>query len=202
MKPDHIVLATHNQGKLVELQSMMCAAGLGHITLKNAADYNLSAPEETADSFEGNALIKARFVAEQTGYAALADDSGLCVDGINGDPGVYSADWAGPAKDFDQAFHMIKERLEKNNVAAENASAHFVCVLAYIDETGNTHIFKGTSDGALHFPPRGQNGFGYDPIFVPHGELRSFGEMTMEEKETYSARGRAFAAFAAYLKTL
>lgn len=202
MQPDHIILATHNQGKLVELQSMMQAAGLGHITLKNAADYNLSAPEETADSFEGNALIKARFVAEQTGRAALADDSGLCVDALNGDPGVYSADWAGPAKDFDQAFHMIKERLEKNNVETEGATAHFVCVLAYIDEAGNTHIFKGTSDGALHFPPRGANGFGYDPIFVPHGELRSFGEMSMEEKETYSARGRAFAAFAAYLQTL
>lgn len=204
MKLDNIVLATHNQGKLIELQSMMHAAGLSSIKLKNAADYNLCSPTESESTFTGNALLKARFVARQTGQATLADDSGLCIDALGGDPGVHSADWAGQTKDFGLAFDMISKRLEQLHLPLSRTHpiypARFVCVLAFISNNGQEDVFEGVCNGHIMLPPRGTNGFGYDPIFYPDGKDKTFGEMSMEEKEKFSARGHAFGQFAAYLK--
>ncbi len=188
MKIEKLVLATHNKGKVAEMSDMLSPFG---VEVVSAADFGLEAPEETEDNFIGNALIKARYVCAQTGLPALADDSGLCVNALNGDPGVYSADWAGPEKDFDRAMQMVQDKMG----GADDRSAYFISVFAFVLPDGTEQIFEGRCTGNLVWPARGEGGFGYDPIFVPDGDSRTFGEMNMEEKKSYSHRAKAFAEF-------
>lgn len=187
-----LVLATHNKGKVAEMSDMLFDFG---IEVVSAADFGLSAPDETEDSFEGNALIKSRYVAKETGLPALADDSGLCVAAIDGAPGVYSADWAGPEKNFAKAMQAVHDKMGD----ASDTSAYFVSVFAFVKPDGSEQIFEGRCEGNIVWPARGEGGFGYDPIFVPQGDSRTFGEMTLAEKKQFSHRGKAFSKFKAAL---
>jgi XTP/dITP diphosphohydrolase len=159
----------------------------------SAADLNLPEPEETETTFVGNALIKARAAVMASNLPALADDSGLCVNALGGDPGVYSARWAGPEKSFSRAMEEIQKRL----LASHNPdrSAHFICALALAWPDGATLTFEGRVDGHLTWPPRGSLGFGYDPMFIPAGYDQTFGEMDPGKKHSMSHRARAFAKF-------
>ncbi|HNQ91990.1 MAG TPA: RdgB/HAM1 family non-canonical purine NTP pyrophosphatase [Alphaproteobacteria bacterium] len=183
-----LVLATHNQGKVAEMSDLLRSF---EVEVVSAKDFGLSAPDETEDSFAGNALIKARYVSAKTGLPALADDSGLCVKALHGAPGVYSADWAGPEKDFGKAMDLVYEKMD----GAEDHSACFISVFALVTPDEQERVFEGRCEGKLVWPPRGTGGFGYDPMFVPAGEARTFGEMTMDEKKKYSHRAKAFAEF-------
>ena len=184
-----LVLATHNAGKLAEFAALMAPFG---ITVVSAGALNLPEPEETATTFEGNAIIKAQAAARAANLPALADDSGLCVAALGGAPGVYSARWAGPDKDFAGAMARIHE-----GIGTDDRAAWFTCVLCLALPDGPTWRFEGRVDGQINWPPRGTNGHGYDPVFQPEGETRSFAEMTDEQKNAISHRARAFAAFRA-----
>jgi XTP/dITP diphosphohydrolase len=196
---EKLVLATHNPGKIEEFKRLLEPMG---VEVLSAADCGLDAPEETADTFEGNAAIKAEAATEATGLPALADDSGLVVDDLGGAPGVYTADWAGPDRDYDAAMARVLQELEKAQARdAEQRRASFHAVLALARPRHETLFFKGRVDGTIAAAPRG-TGFGYDPIFIPgQGDGRTFGEMSREEKagihEPLSHRARAVAAFTA-----
>ena len=201
-----IVAATHNKGKLAEIRELV---GGGGIEVLSAGELGLPEPEETGDTFVANAVIKARAAAEGSGRVALADDSGICVVGLDGAPGIYSARWAGASGDFQPAMARIERELEARG-AAKPWRAYFVSALALAWPDGQTDVFEGRVDGELVFPPRGGKGFGYDPIFRPDGHSRTFGEMTSEEKHglpsdgslALSHRARAFQKLAqALLKT-
>jgi XTP/dITP diphosphohydrolase len=181
-----LVAATHNGGKARELAELLA----GRIVLTSAGELGLAEPDETETSFVGNALLKARLAADASGLIALADDSGLSVTALDGAPGIYSARWAGPTRDFAQAMAKVEERLE----AAETTdrSAWFTCALAVAWPNGPAVVVEGQVHGALSFPPRGAFGFGYDPIFVPEGGERTFGQMAPSEKDAISHRARAF----------
>ncbi len=157
------------------------------MVLKTAKEYGLSDPVEDAGTFVGNALIKARYIFEQTGKAALADDSGLCVNSLHGEPGVESAYYGGEDRSFDKAMLRVHTELGE----ASDRSAYFVSVLVLIDDQGQEVIAEGRVNGTIIWPPRGENGFGYDPIFVPEGQNKTFGEMTVDEKKQYSHRANA-----------
>lgn len=184
---DTILIATHNKGKLRELKKYFEPMG---ITLLSADDVNLPEPEETEDSYIGNALLKARAAAVETGHVCLADDSGLSVDALNGAPGIYSARWA-VQEDGSRDFYKAMDRLEKEMRSHENRSAKFVCAIALVWPDGHEESVEGYVHGHIEFPPRGDQGFGYDPIFVPNDEIRTFGEMHYEEKEPISHRSDA-----------
>jgi XTP/dITP diphosphohydrolase len=195
------VAATHNRGKLAELRDLLGPSG---IELVSAADLGLPEPEETGDSFVANALIKARAAAERAGLAAIADDSGLCVGGLDGAPGIYSARWAGGGGgDFAAAMARVETELKGRNIPPP-WRAFFVSALAIAWPDGHLETFEGRVDGELVFPPRGTAGFGYDPCFKPDGHVRTFGEMTAAEKhglpadgsQALSHRARAFQALA------
>ncbi len=188
---EKLVLASHNQGKLKEFAQAFAPYSVG---FTSAAALGLPEPEETGATFTDNALLKARAAALGASMAALADDSGLAVTGLDGAPGIYSARWAGPGKDFAVAFDRIKTELEGKGISPEGAEAAFVCVLAVVTPQGQEITAEGRVTGRLTFPPRGSGGFGYDPVFVPEGEGRTFGEMTPEEKARFSHRMRAFDA--------
>ena len=188
-----LVAATHNPGKARELAALMD----GRFEVIAAAALGLAEPEETETTFAGNALIKARAAAEASGLVALADDSGLCVAALDGAPGVHSARWAGPDKDFASAIRKVEARLAEQG--AEDASAWFVCALAVAWPKGPAVVVEGRVDGALSFPPRGTRGFGYDPIFVAEGMTLTFGELDPAEKDAISHRARAFAKLKAAL---
>ncbi|HRK97374.1 MAG TPA: RdgB/HAM1 family non-canonical purine NTP pyrophosphatase [Alphaproteobacteria bacterium] len=188
MKIDTLVLATHNKGKVAEMSDLLSPFG---IEVQSADDFDLESPEETEDNFIGNALIKARYVCEKTGLPALADDSGLCVTVLNGEPGVYSADWAGSEKDFSKAMKLVHEKMGD----ALDRSAYFISVFAFVLPDGTEQVFEGRCEGQLIWPARGLDGFGYDPMFVPNGDERSFGEMSLQEKKVYSHRAKAFSNF-------
>lgn len=188
-----LLLATHNKGKVAEFREML--AGLVD-DLKSAADFNLPEPEETETTFAGNAILKARAACEATGVACLADDSGLSVDDLNGDPGVYSARWAGESKDFAMAMNKVNEGLGDANGKA----AHFTAVLALALPDGSVETFEGIINGTLVWPPRGDKGFGYDPMFVPNGHSITFGEMAAAKKHEISHRAIAVEKFLAYMK--
>ncbi len=188
---DKIVFATHNRGKLNELRALLAPCG---IVALSAHELQLPEPEETGTSFAENALIKARACMLASNLPALADDSGLCVEALNGAPGIHSARWAGEKKDFLSAMVRIEHELKSSN--AQDRRAHFACVLALACPDGAEEIFEGRVDGRLTFPPRGDKGFGYDPIFVPDGQSRTFAEMEGVEKQALSHRARAFQAFA------
>lgn len=185
-----LVVASHNPGKVREIGDLIAPRGIQAIS---AASLNLQEPEETETSFVGNALIKARAAAEAANLPALADDSGLCVNALGGEPGVYSARWAGPEKSFDRAMHEIQRRLEV--LGNPDRSAYFICALALAWPDGEALTFEGRVDGNLTWPPRGGFGFGYDPMFVPQGHEQTFGEMDPVKKHSMSHRAKAFAKF-------
>ena len=181
-----LVLASHNPGKLREIEALLRPHG---IEVVSAGALGLPEPEEDAPDFAGNARIKALAAATASGLPALSDDSGFCVAALAGDPGVYSARWAGPAKDFQVAMAEVKARLGDT----EDHRAWFVAALCMAWPDGHTETFLGRIDGEVVWPPRGGKGFGYDPIFVPAGGQRTFGEMDPDEKHAISHRARAFA---------
>ena len=182
-----LVVATHNPGKARELAEILD----NRFELVTAGALGLAEPEETEATFVGNALLKARAAAQATGLVAIADDSGLSVAALGGDPGVLSARWAGPAKDFAAAMDEICRRLEASG--SPDRSAWFTCALAVAWPDGPAVVVEGRVDGNLTFPPRGSRGFGYDPIFVPEGGEHTFGEMEPAAKDAISHRARAFA---------
>jgi XTP/dITP diphosphohydrolase len=181
-----IVAATHNPGKARELAALL----QGRFDLVDAAALGLPEPEETEASFVGNALLKARAAADASGLIALADDSGLSVRALDGAPGIYSARWAGPDKDFTLAMAHVEERVEESG--RNDPFAWFTCALAVAWPNGPAVVVEGRVDGSLSFPPRGALGFGYDPIFIPAGQPRTFGEMSAAAKDALSHRTRAF----------
>jgi XTP/dITP diphosphohydrolase len=195
-----LVIATHNAGKLREFEELMRPFG---VILLGAGELGLEEPDETGLTFSENALLKARAATRGSGLVALSDDSGLCVEGLNGAPGIYSARWAGPAKDFDAAMARVGRELQEH-AAPPPWRAAFISVLALAWPGGAEECFEGRVDGVLVFPPRGTAGFGYDPIFLPDGHSRTFGEMNSEEKHgipadnsrALSHRARAFQALA------
>lgn len=182
-----LIAATHNKGKVRELKDLFEPLGLEVVS---AIDLDLPEPEETESSFTGNALLKARAAAAATGAPALSDDSGLSVTLLDGAPGIYSARWAGEPRDFGVAMTRVEQEL----LAAGNSdrSAKFVCALAVVWPDGHEEVFEGEVTGELVWPPRGENGFGYDPIFVADGEIITFGEMDPDRKHAMSHRADAF----------
>lgn len=195
-----LVIATHNAGKLAEMRELLAPYGVVALA---AAELGLPEPEETGASFVANAVIKARAAADSAKIPALADDSGLCVEALDGAPGINSARWAGPARDFGAAMKKVEQALQAASVRPP-FKAHFVSALALAFPDGETQSFEGKVFGELVFPPRGGLGFGYDPIFLPDGFSRTFGEMTGQEKHgipaddapALSHRARAFQTFA------
>jgi XTP/dITP diphosphohydrolase len=188
-----LVVATHNPGKVRELAEIL----ENRFELVTAGDLGLAEPDETETSFAGNALLKARAAADASGLVALADDSGLSVAALDGAPGIYSARWAGPGRDFAVAMAKVEERLEE--ARAQDFSAWFTSALAVAWPGGPAVVVEGRVDGSLSFPPRGDRGFGYDPIFTPQGGSQTFGEMERAAKDGISHRARAFAKLKAAL---
>lgn len=181
-----LVIATHNPGKAREISALLKPYISRFYT---AAELNLPEPEETGATYIENASLKALAAAKRSGKPALADDSGLSVTALNGGPGIYSARWAGPEKDFGKAMAEVNDRLAD----APDRSAAFICVLALGWPDGHVETFEGRIEGNLIWPPRGDKGFGYDPIFIPSGDTRTYAEITPEEKHKTSHRARAFA---------
>ena len=192
-----LLLASHNQGKLREFEELLRPLG---ISITSAAAMDLPEPEETGSTFEANSALKAVAAAEASGLTALADDSGICVTGLNNAPGIYSARWAGDKKDFAMAMQRVQDELRANGVEPQGAPAYFVCVLTLADKSGQLHHVRGEVHGTLTFPARGTRGFGYDPIFVPHGCDETFGEMDPQAKHAISHRAKAFDALKEYLQ--
>ncbi|MDR3374723.1 MAG: RdgB/HAM1 family non-canonical purine NTP pyrophosphatase [Ancalomicrobiaceae bacterium] len=196
-----LVIATHNPGKLAEFRDLTAPFGLDVIS---AGELNLPEPEETGTSFEENAALKALAAARASGLDALADDSGLCVEALGGEPGIYSARWAGSDKNFARAMRNVEEQLAAKGATSEAARrAYFVAVLCLAHPDGSTELFRGEAHGTLVWPPRGTKGFGYDPMFRPDGHDETFGEMVAERKhgwrqggDALSHRARAFKLFA------
>ena len=182
-----LVVASHNPGKVREIKALLGPHG---IEPQGAGDLHLPEPEETGMTFRANAELKARAAADLSSHAALADDSGLWVDALSGEPGIYSARWAGPSKDFSVAMARVERALREKN--ATDLSAKFVCALSLAMPKGEIQTFEGEVHGRLTFPPRGSLGFGYDPIFIADGESLTFGEMEPHKKHAMSHRARAF----------
>ena len=181
-----IVLASHNKGKLAEMADLLRPY---RIEVVSAGELGLPEPDETAPDFQGNARIKALAAAAAAGLPAFSDDSGFCVAALNGEPGVLSARWGGPEKDFSKAMALVHERMG----AAADKRAWFVAALCLGWPDGHTETFVGRVDGTAVWPPRGGKGFGYDPMFVPEGGAMTFGEMEADAKHAVSHRARAFA---------
>jgi XTP/dITP diphosphohydrolase len=179
-----LVIASHNPGKIVEIAALLAPFRVEPL---GAAALGLAEPEETGDTFEANAALKAHAAAQATRLPAMADDSGLVVPALGGAPGIYSARWAGPTKDFSLAMARVHREL-----GDQDKGAAFVSVLALAWPDGEEALFRGEVHGTLTWPPRGDNGFGYDPIFVPEGYLQTFGEMSPEQKYAIDHRARAF----------
>jgi XTP/dITP diphosphohydrolase len=182
---DRLVIATHNPGKLREIAELVAPFGT---TALSAAELGLDEPEETGATFEANAALKAHAAALAAGLPALADDSGLVVPALGGDPGIYSARWAGPDKDFTVAMRRVEVEL----TGTTDRRAFFVAVLALAWPEGHLESFRGEVHGTLVWPPRGTRGFGYDPMFVPSGGVLTFGEMDPAAKHRISHRAMAF----------
>lgn len=195
-----LVIATHNAGKLKEISALLAPYGMNCVS---AGSLGLPEPAETGTTFIENALIKARAAAEGSGLPALADDSGLCVDALGGRPGVYTADWAerqwfegAPGRDWYMAMGKVEGLLSEQGPEVDR-SGRFVCVLAIAWPDGESAVFEGEVRGSLTWPPRGQLGFGYDPVFVRAGDTRTFAEIDPEEKHRISHRADAFAKLVA-----
>ncbi|MGQ3355418.1 MAG: non-canonical purine NTP pyrophosphatase [Phreatobacter sp.] len=193
-----LVVATHNAGKLAEFRDLLGPHG---IDLVSAGELGLPEPAETGTLYAENAAIKARAATDATGLPAIADDSGLAVEALDGAPGLFTADWAGQPRDFAAAMARVDRELTLRDVTTAGARAHFVSALALTFPDGSERIFEGRVFGTLAWPPRGPKGFGYDPMFLPDGHTLTFGEMTAEQKhglppagEGLSHRARAFIA--------
>jgi len=182
---ERLVLATHNAGKVREIRDLLAPFA---VDVVSAGELGLPEPEETGTTFRANAELKAHASAKAANLPALADDSGLMVDALDGDPGIYSARWAGPKKDFAVAMKRVEQKLN----GKKKPTARFVCALSLAWPDGTCETFEGTVEGTLIFPPRGTHGFGYDPIFMPAGRDITFGEMDPEEKHAMSHRAHAF----------
>ncbi len=191
---ERLVIATYNPGKLREFSTLLAPFAP---RIVSAGELGLPEPEETGNSFADNALIKARAAASLSGSTALADDSGLCVAALDGRPGILSARWAGPDKNFPMAMAKLNEALG----TSPDRSAWFACVLALAWPDGRAELFEGRVDGRILWPPRGTQGHGYDPIFAPGSEPRSFAEMTDVEKNALSHRGIAVRKLIAWLES-
>lgn len=197
LQPGRLILASHNAGKLAELREWLRPFSM---TLDSARELNLPEPEETGADFAANAAIKARAVAAASGYPALADDSGLEVDALGGRPGIFSARWAGPGKDFNAAMEKVLRELRA--AKSDNRIARFVCALALAwphasgEAEGECETFLGVIEGEIIDRPRGAHGFGYDAIFRPNGYRQTFAEMNSQQKQKLSHRSQALRAFA------
>ncbi len=196
-----VVIATHNSGKLREMRELLAPYGIEAVS---AGELHLAEPDETGLTFIANAYIKAKAACDASGLPAFSDDSGLCVEALNGDPGIYSARWAGPEKDFSAAMAKIEAELAKKEAKEPSQRrAHFISALSIVWPDGEQIEVEGRVDGTLVWPPRGDAGFGYDPMFLPDGHTRTFGEMTSIEKHGLpplglglSHRARAFTMLA------
>ena len=196
-----VVIATHNSGKLREMRELLAPYGIEAVS---AGELHLAEPDETGSTFIANAYIKAKAACDASGLPAFSDDSGLCVEALNGDPGIYSARWAGPEKDFSAAMAKIEAELAKKHAKEPSQRrAHFISALSIVWPDGEQIEVEGRVDGTLVWPPRGDAGFGYDPMFLPDGHSRTFGEMTSIEKHGLpplglglSHRARAFTTLA------
>lgn len=193
IKGMRIVVATHNAGKVPEISALLG----GSYELVTAGQLNLPEPDETESTFTGNAMLKARHAAELSGEVSLADDSGLSVAALDGAPGIFSARWAGPGKDFAVAMKKVEERLEE--IGATDRTAWFTSALSVAWPDGPCVVVQGEVHGQLTFPPRGDRGFGYDPLFIPNGGDQTFGEMEPAAKDAISHRTVAFAKLRAAL---
>lgn len=182
-----IVVASHNKGKVREIADLLRPYDIEPVS---AGDLDLPEPEETETTFTGNALLKARAAAMAAGMPALADDSGYAVAALNGDPGIYSARWAGPDRDFSLAMRKVEEALQASG--SDDRSARFICALALAWPDGEEAVFEGSVSGTQVWPPRGDKGFGYDPVFVPDGHDITFAEMEPDAKHGLSHRADAF----------
>ena len=194
-KENKLVLASHNKGKLLEIKEMLKDF---KINVLSAGDFNLDEPVEDGSSFAENAILKADYVAQKTGLPALADDSGLCVNALGGEPGIYSARWAGENKDFQAAMQKVNDKL--NKLGAKDRSGYFICVLALVIPNKGAITFEGRIEGNLIWEPRGNNGFGFDPMFVPSGYNQTFGELDHSIKQQISHRFNAFKKLKEYLE--
>jgi XTP/dITP diphosphohydrolase len=197
LPPGRLVLATHNPGKVVEIAELLAPFGMEMVS---AGDLGLPEPDETGLTFIANAELKALAAATASGLPALADDSGLCVDALGGAPGIYSARWAGEAKDFSVAMQRVHDEMAAKR-AGKVDTAHFICALCIAWPDGHKQTFEGRVDGRLVWPPRGGNGFGYDPMFLMDGRDQTYGEMTRADKEADNHRARAFAQLVAVCLT-
>lgn len=196
LRPGKLVIASHNAGKVREIRALLAPYGVEPIS---AADLDLPEPDETGTTFFANAELKARAAADLSGLPALADDSGLCVAALGGDPGVRTANWAETGdggRDWTLAMQKVEDALAAVGPDASR-DAHFVCVLTLAWPDGHVESFESCADGTLTWPPRGSVGFGYDPVFVPLGETRTFAELAPEEKHARSHRADAFAKLVA-----
>ncbi len=193
------MIATHNPGKLAEMRGLLAPYG---IDATSAGELKLAEPDETGMTFRDNARIKAEAAANATGLPAFADDSGLVVDALDGQPGIHSARWAGPERDFGRAMNEVEARLrERGATAPERRSAHFTSALCVAWPDGHREEFEDRVAGTLVWPPRGDQGFGYDPMFLPDGHARTFGEMSSDEKHGLPPRGKGLSHRArAFLK--
>lgn len=189
LEPGRLVIASHNPGKVREIADLLKPHGMEVVS---AAELGLPEPDETEDTFAGNAELKARAAAVAAQLPALSDDSGLCVHALGDQPGIYSARWAGPDKNFGTAMAKVEEMLQGFGPKVPR-NAHFVCALSLAWPDGHVETFEGRVDGTMVWPPRGEKGFGYDPVFVPIGYDISFGEMEPAIKHAMSHRADAFA---------
>lgn len=193
IKGMRLVVATHNPGKVPEISALLG----GNYEIVTAGQLNLPEPDETETTFAGNAMLKARHAAQLSGEVSLADDSGLSVSALDGAPGIFSARWAGPGKDFAVAMTKVEQRLEE--IGATDRAAWFTSALAVAWPDGPCVVVEGEVHGQLTFPPRGDRGFGYDPLFIPDGGDLTFGEMEPQAKDAISHRTAAFAKLKAAL---
>ncbi|HEU0066611.1 MAG TPA: RdgB/HAM1 family non-canonical purine NTP pyrophosphatase [Sphingomonas sp.] len=187
LAPGRLVIASHNQGKVREIEALLAPYGIEPVS---AAALDLPEPEETGTTFVANAELKALQAADLSGLPARADDSGLCVEALGGEPGIFSARWGGEHKDFDLAMRRVEDRLAQTPDAPR--SAHFICALALAWPDGHVEWFEGRVDGTLVWPPRGDRGFGYDAMFLPAGGSDTFGEIDPDAKHAVSHRADAF----------
>ncbi len=198
LKNSKLVIASHNEGKVAEIRQLLAPMG---VDVLSAAELDLAAPTEDGSTFAENAKIKSCAASAASGLPALADDSGLVIPALNGAPGIYSSRWAGDNQDFTVAINKIYDELRQVGIEDYNdVDAYFTCVLSLTLANGDNYSFTGKVEGKLCYPPRGDNGFGYDPIFIPNGYKHSFAEMELKQKQRISHRSQAFGKLQKWLQ--